>query len=69
MVPVPTTTEFPGGGVEDIYDGCGDVKLCFGLPSNCLDTRNCDLFGAVIHESGIFRFEMFSIRKLIRIFN
>lgn len=63
VVPEPTTTDLPGG-VDEIYEGCGDIKLCYGIPEGCVNMRNCDLFGAVTHDSGRFEFELLSIREL-----
>lgn len=56
-----TTTENP---TEDpIYDGCGTTKLCFGIPSNCVSTRNCDLLSTVFNNGGNFEFELLSASK------
>lgn len=64
VVPEPTTTDLPAD-VEGIYEGCGDIKLCYGIPEGCIQTRDCDLFGAVTHDSGNFEFELLSIREFI----
>lgn len=63
MVPEPTTTDMPGD-LEWIYDGCDVMKLCYGLPEGCVETANCNMFGAVTHDNGTFEFELLSIRKL-----
>lgn len=67
VVPEQTTTDLPGD-VDEIYEGCGDIKLCYGIPEGCITERNCDIFGAVTHESGNFEFELLSIRKFNKIF-
>lgn len=57
-----TTTESP---VLGVYEGCGTRKLCFGFPLKCIKSRDCELFGAVIHdENDKFIFELLSVRKL-----
>lgn len=33
---------------DKIYDGCGDTKTCFGSPDNCVQTKSCETFSAVI---------------------
>lgn len=49
-----TTPNFvrPSMGLKDdsdkIYDGCGDIKTCFGTPDNCVATKSCQTFSAVI---------------------
>lgn len=63
VVPEPTTTDLPGD-IEGIYEGCDDVKLCFGIPEGCVGRRDCDLLGAVTHDSGTFEFELLSTREL-----
>lgn len=57
------TTTAPGDDLEWIYEGCDDVKKCFGIPAGCLDTQNCDLFGGVFYDQGRFEFELLSSRN------
>ena len=58
------STEIPPGLDFDVYEGCEITKVCFGGPAeSCLNSRNCDLFGAVTFENGIFTFELLSKRK------
>lgn len=33
---------------DRIYEGCGDTKTCFGSPDNCVATKSCQTFSAVI---------------------
>lgn len=59
--PEPTIpAEPPIIDFEYIYAGCGDRKVCFGAPAGCLNTRDCQLFGAVIYDGGKFIFELLS---------
>lgn len=59
--PEPTIpTEPPNIDIEGIYADCGDRKVCFGSPAGCLNTRDCQLFGAVIYDEGKFIFELLS---------
>lgn len=67
IVPEQTTTV--SGEVEAVYEGCGEIKLCYGIPEGCVNSRDCNLFGAVTHDSGIFDFELMSIRKLLNLLN
>ncbi|KAL7042708.1 hypothetical protein ACKWTF_001253 [Chironomus riparius] len=41
-----------------IYDGCGDTKVCFGVPDNCYLGRMCDILGAVSYDNHNFTFEL-----------
>ncbi|XP_070501842.1 putative ferric-chelate reductase 1 homolog [Chironomus tepperi] len=41
-----------------IYNGCGNTKTCFGVPSNCVQTRSCASFTAVKVEGDKYVFEM-----------
>mgnify|MGYP003536492711 FL=1 len=50
-----------------IYDGCDDTKVCIGVPAGCVDSKNCNLFGAVIFENNTFIFELLSMRKIYSI--
>lgn len=61
--PSLTTTEEPSVELDWIYEGCDDVKKCFGVPVGCLETRNCDLFGGVFYDQGRFEFELLSSRN------
>lgn len=64
VVPEQTTTE-QQNDFDWLYEGCNESKVCHGLPLGCINTRNCDLFGAVTHDNGIFEFEMLSIGKFL----
>lgn len=33
---------------DQIYDGCGDTKTCFGSPDNCVASKSCQTFSAVL---------------------
>lgn len=33
---------------DKIYEGCGDIKTCFGSPDNCVASKSCQTFSAVI---------------------
>lgn len=57
----PTTLNPDIGG---IYNGCGDTKVCFGVPDNCYSDRSCEMLGAVTYNSHNFTFELLAIGKL-----
>lgn len=59
-IDVPTTTVNPP---IDVYEGCETEKVCFGIPSGCITSGNCNLFGAVIYENERFFFQLLSARK------
>jgi hypothetical protein len=59
------TTQSPPEDTDFIYEGCNDFKICFGKPLGCLETRDCDLFGAVTYENNEFEFELLSSGKKI----
>jgi hypothetical protein len=64
----PTEPTEPTRNPEiNVYDDCGTRKLCFGFPLTCIKTRDCELFGAVIHDDDEkFFFELLSVRKFIK---
>lgn len=33
---------------DRIYDGCGDTKTCFGSPDNCVASKSCQTFSAIL---------------------
>lgn len=43
---------------DKIYDGCGDIKTCFGSPDNCIATKSCQTFSAVIVRGEKYIIEM-----------
>lgn len=54
--PSTTSTAVPE---FDIYNGCNDIKTCFGIGENdCVRSRRCLTVGAVTYEEGKFVFEM-----------
>lgn len=58
----PTNTDF------ELYEGCGETKTCFGIGnSDCIASKQCVTFGAVIHDDGKFIFEMRSSSKIFQI--
>jgi hypothetical protein len=61
----PSTTLPPPEDIDWIYDGCGDTKVCFGVPDNCVEQRNCLLFGGVTDNFGNFEFELLGTSKKI----
>lgn len=59
-----TTTSAPGDG--SIYDGCGETKLCFGMPDECVEAQNCNLLTTTVQiNEHFFEFEMLSMSKKI----
>lgn len=59
----PPPTPLPPSDNE-IYNGCGTQKLCFGMPDGCVSTRNCELMSATRRvNGGNFEFELLSYRK------
>jgi hypothetical protein len=59
ILPLPVTTIEPDEN-NDIYKECAKTKSCIGLPENCVSSRNCLAFGAVIVKNGSYEFEMMS---------
>lgn len=47
-----------------IYDGCGNSKVCHGVPEGCVSARNCNLLGVVNSADGNFDFELMSMGKV-----
>lgn len=47
-----------------IYIGCGTTKLCFGIPSGCILTQNCNMLATVYDNNGDFEFELLGKGKL-----
>lgn len=62
--PIPPTFEPPVIDADEIYNDCVTNKVCFGYPIGCIGTRDCHIFGAVIHEDDSFIFELLSERKI-----
>lgn len=49
----------PGNVQSDIiYQGCGDTKLCFGVPQNCVPTGTCTAIVAVFVAGDQYTFEL-----------
>lgn len=46
-----------------IYDGCGDTKTCFGSPDNCVQTKSCETFNAVLVRGDRYIFELKSASR------
>jgi hypothetical protein len=57
------TIELPETEESAIYEDCGSTKSCFGLPSGCVESKDCISFGAVIVKDGNYEFEMLSSSK------
>lgn len=43
---------------DPLYDGCGSVRSCFGVPSGCVETRSCEAAVAVTVRGQRYEFEM-----------
>ncbi|XP_037920288.1 putative ferric-chelate reductase 1 homolog isoform X2 [Hermetia illucens] len=43
---------------DPIYEGCGSVKTCFGLPDNCVNDQSCRIITAVTVKGDRFEFEV-----------
>ncbi|XP_028167929.1 putative ferric-chelate reductase 1 homolog [Ostrinia furnacalis] len=43
---------------DEIYQGCADTKLCYGIPENCIARGNCDAIVAVFVAGDIYTFEI-----------
>lgn len=54
----PEVEEFPSP-----YLNCGTTKTCFGYPNNCISSQNCQMFGGVFLQNGVFVFELFATRE------
>ena len=45
----------------ELYDGCGTDKGCFGIPENCVDDGNCEVFASyTANDDGTYAFELFA---------
>ena len=55
--------------IDSFYDGCGDTKVCFGVPDNCYSDRSCEMFGAVTYDNHNFTFELLAQGKSNDILN
>ena len=45
--------------IDDDYDGCGTTKGCFGLPPDCLGTKDCDaLVSYMVNEDDKVQFSL-----------
>jgi hypothetical protein len=61
----PTTQPPPIEGI-DVYEGCGVSKTCFGIgPGDCIQSRRCVTFGAVIYRDEKFIFEIRSTSETL----
>lgn len=60
--PPPATVPPPVDGIN-VFEGCGEEKVCFGAPTGCIETENCRLFGAVSFKDEKFYFELLSKRE------
>lgn len=43
---------------DPIYDGCGDIKTCFGFPDGCINTKSCQAVTAITVRGDRYEFEM-----------
>ncbi|KAL0811036.1 hypothetical protein ABMA28_010316 [Loxostege sticticalis] len=43
---------------DEIYRGCDDTKLCFGVPQNCIARGNCKAIVAIFVAGDIYTFEI-----------
>lgn len=43
---------------SQIYDDCSVSKTCFGVPENCVSSKNCEYMGTFYVESGKYFFEV-----------
>lgn len=63
-----TTTVATPPSEDDIYNNCDTTKLCFGIPANCVASRDCNLLATVFYNDGDFEFELLSKREFKKIF-
>ncbi|XP_055603210.1 putative ferric-chelate reductase 1 homolog isoform X2 [Uranotaenia lowii] len=49
--------------VDPIYQGCGDIKGCFGFPEGCVDSQSCQAIVATTVQGERYIFEMKSGSK------
>jgi hypothetical protein len=47
----------------DIYEGCGTIKTCLGVPNNCVRMKSCEYMGMVTVRDQIYNFELKSPSK------
>lgn len=43
---------------DTFYDGCGQIKNCFGFPNGCVATKSCTSVTAVTVRGNIYEIEM-----------
>lgn len=48
---------------SQLYEGCGETKSCFGVPENCVKSKNCEYLGTFSVQSGKYNFEVKSPSK------
>lgn len=44
--------------LDEIYQGCADTKLCFGVPQNCIEKGDCKAIVAVFVAGDVYTFEV-----------
>jgi hypothetical protein len=50
--------DVPGFLDAKFYDECGVNKTCFGIPENCVRTKNCEYLGSFKLDDGKHNFEL-----------
>lgn len=50
--------EFQERQTDQIYDGCGVTKTCFGFPDGCVESKSCRTIATSIVRGERFEFEI-----------
>ncbi|KAG5667410.1 hypothetical protein PVAND_015391 [Polypedilum vanderplanki] len=58
-----SSVNFVLGDYENLYDGCGDKKVCLGPTDDCVGDKDCVTFGSAHVENGKLVYEMKSFKQ------
>lgn len=43
---------------DSIYEECGKTKICFGLPTNCVERKSCEAIATAVVLNNCYKFEL-----------
>lgn len=67
---VPYEPEFMAAALpspDNLYDGCSVTKTCFGMESDCIQSKDCSSMVALYYKDKKYEFELFSQKGTFRI--
>lgn len=41
-----------------MYEGCGSLKTCFGSPSGCIGSQDCNILAVVVVKGDTYMFQL-----------